>query len=411
MRRSTLLGRLLLAVAVLLALLLNTGTALAQPSPSQSYVMTGDGDKNYDKNNKKQQNQQQAPDPNPNCTLVVPPNPLSAAGLATPYELVATDKRNGECHEASDAQSAFVEATIIDRGTGHVTIYRPLVIDSGTRPAFPPIKPHIDGDDVVGIWFGYQGDTLTLAHAPMCVNGPRNSPFGQFAYCNADQFFAAAHAAITAGQLQVPALGTAQDGQPCPTTRDFSVVDQDQSDNVITRYVVEKNGTTRQDTGAPLAENEAFLNNGSDNALLNNFIQPALGCQPFQVPDQTAGGRMSSSLALNELQAELQPQPVALVPPADPMSLVDGKKNFTKNNLYRLGVNQQFSRIDNSKEYCQNLAGAGLNRIQLDQQFTKGQPSPDVAMAPDLLQFLVQRFQATLQNLGCPNGDPPKQDG
>src|SRR5947207_8358861 len=58
-----------------------------------------------------------AADPNPNCTLIVPANPLTAQGLATPYQLVATDRKAGDCHESNDAQSAFVEATIIDPAT------------------------------------------------------------------------------------------------------------------------------------------------------------------------------------------------------------------------------------------------------------------------------------------------------
>jgi hypothetical protein len=31
--------------------------------------------------------------------------------------------------------------------------------------------------------------------------------------------------------------GKARDGLPCPTVRDFAVVDQDQSDNVNTHYL------------------------------------------------------------------------------------------------------------------------------------------------------------------------------
>src|SRR5437667_10125252 len=41
-----------------------------------------------------------AADVNGDCTLIVPPNPLSAQGLATPYQLVATNPANGPCHEA-----------------------------------------------------------------------------------------------------------------------------------------------------------------------------------------------------------------------------------------------------------------------------------------------------------------------
>ena len=49
-------------------------------------------------------------DPDQNCTLIVPPAPLSAAGLATPYRFLATDRRAGACHESNANQSAFVEA-------------------------------------------------------------------------------------------------------------------------------------------------------------------------------------------------------------------------------------------------------------------------------------------------------------
>ncbi len=67
-----------------------------------------------------------------------------------------------------------------------------------------------------------------------CVNGGGNvfTFFGQYAYCNAPAFYAAVNNAIMLGQLIVPKLGIAADGGPCPTTRDFIVVDQDQSDNV-----------------------------------------------------------------------------------------------------------------------------------------------------------------------------------
>src|SRR5579871_6302904 len=44
---------------------------------------------------------------NVDCTLVVPANPLTAKGLATPYQLTATNAQQGACHEANTAQSAF----------------------------------------------------------------------------------------------------------------------------------------------------------------------------------------------------------------------------------------------------------------------------------------------------------------
>jgi len=168
-------------------------------------------------------------DPNPNCSLIVPADPLSAKGLATPYQLVATDRRQGACHESNDAQAAFVEAAVLNPATGAVSVYHPLVVDRGTQPAAAPVTPALPAGAVVGIWFGYNGDTLTLRGAPAaarCVNGLGGSLFGQYAYCNAPAFFTAANAAVTAKKLSVPAAQTGKDGLPCPTVRDFGVVDQ-----------------------------------------------------------------------------------------------------------------------------------------------------------------------------------------
>ena len=72
---------------------------------------------------------------NSNCTIIVPDDPLSAAGLATPYQLTATTPADGECHETNPNSSAFVQAAIIDLATGQISIYNPLVIDQNTTPA------------------------------------------------------------------------------------------------------------------------------------------------------------------------------------------------------------------------------------------------------------------------------------
>jgi site-specific DNA-cytosine methylase len=43
----------------------------------------------------------------------------------------------------------------------------------------------------------------------------------------------------------------AKDGQPCPTVRDFSLIDQDQSDNAVAQYLFDPNtGQTAQATAA-----------------------------------------------------------------------------------------------------------------------------------------------------------------
>src|SRR5436190_7096467 len=99
---------------------------------------------------------------NGDCTLIVPPQPLSAQGLATPYQLVATDPANGLCKESNKAQAAFVQGAVIDTATGQISIYNPLVIDQGTRPAATPLVPKLPANGVVALWFGFNGNNLTL---------------------------------------------------------------------------------------------------------------------------------------------------------------------------------------------------------------------------------------------------------
>src|SRR5580698_36819 len=63
---------------------------------------------------------------NVNCNIIVPANPLSAQGLATPYQLTGP---NGMSPAASGctmtnaaALGAFVQATIIDPATGALSV-------------------------------------------------------------------------------------------------------------------------------------------------------------------------------------------------------------------------------------------------------------------------------------------------
>ena len=356
-----------------------------------------------------------------NCTLAVPAAPLTAIGLATPYRLTATDNAAGACHEANANQSAFVEAAILDPAAGKISIYHPLVIDDGTQPAVAPARPALPPRAVVAVWFGFQANTLSLrakrfnrhrlllrflgGNANQCVNGTANSPFGQFAYCNAPAFFTAARTAIRAGALRVPALGTAHDGRPCPTTRDFSVVDQDQSDNLDTKYLALADGRTAQfsPTNQAQLSGATVLTNASDNGLLDRFVDPALGCQPFTAPDLSGGNTSTPALALNELQAAAdQAAPVALVPPNDPMAQINGQNSTAKTNLYRAGVDMApVTAADTGAAYCTNLGKIASTRLALDQQLLTNATSPDPAAGATLFDFLTQRLTASWTNLNC----------
>jgi hypothetical protein len=344
------------------------------------------------------------------CELLVPDAPLTAQGLAEPYQLAPP------CTESDPGQSAFVQATIIDTDTGKLSVYNPLVIDLGTKPAIKPTPPKLPAHAVVGIWFGFNGDNLTLAETDggtalgkgNCVNGLAGSIFGQFAYCNADRFFAAANAAVAAGKLAIPDIGTAKDGQPCPTTHDFGIVDQDQSDNVTTTYLFLKDGSVAQNTSAnqaKLAKQGAQVQaNGSDEGLISDFIQPTLGCKAFTAPDLADGGKPTTSLALNELQAAAhQAAPVALVPTNDPMTEVDGKANTQKTNIYRAGVGMPAidPKVETPKDYCQNLFTIGIDRTVLDRSLTEKVSSPDAGAATNLFTFLGQRLAGSFDELNC----------
>ena len=368
------------------------------------------------------QNTEAAADPNLNCSLVVPLNPLSAKGLATPYQLVATNDRRGACHEADAAQAAFVQASVVDPVTGKVSVYDPLVIDQGTKPAVAPVVPALPKNAAVGIWFGSNGDNLTLKSAQgslragACVNGLGNSMFTQFAYCNAPGFFAAANAAIKAGKLKVPPLGRGRDGNACPTTRDFTIVDQDQSDNVTSAYLIRGNKVA-QDTAANLAKlpNATVQVNGSDNLLLVQFVDQAVGCKPFEAPDLADNGTLTTSLGLDELQAAAdQGKPVALVPPNDPMVEVNGDVNLAKLNLYRQGVDMLPLRQAGNlaTTYCRSMVDLQPKRLQQDRNLTQQVASPDPGAGNNLFTFLAQRLSASFGNLGCGDliktGDPVK---
>jgi hypothetical protein len=350
--------------------------------------------------------------PNPDCSLIVPPNPLSAKGLSTPFQLIATDPNGGPCNETNSAQSAFVEAAIFDPATSQISIYHPLVIDVGTKPAVAPVVPTLPANATVALWIGFNGDNLTLTAADQrtlwnanCVNGLPGSIFTQVSYCNAPAFFKLANNAAINNTLKVPALGTAKDGQTCPTVRSFSVVDQDQSDNVATMYLVTSNGRIAQKTKANSAalQGATTILNPGDNSLLDYFVLPAIGCTPWLMPSLDDPGQMVPSQAVNELQAHLlQKTPVARIPSRDPMVEFAGEPNLTKDNLYRSGMDmpQASSSTFRTSPYCREMLRA-LPKMVLDQKMETNFRSIAPAAANNTFTFLAQRWVAAWGLLTC----------
>lgn len=360
------------------------------------------------------------------CILEVPNDPLKT-GLFKPW-YVSTSP----CSQTIAESAVFVEATILDTDTGNIYVYNPLVIDKGTKPAIDPIITELPVNNVVIINIGANSDSVKLVSdssgfgicysSPSsshknslacghCVNGIPNSIFGQVAYCNAINFFNKLNELKTRGIIVIPPIGVTVLGDPCPTVRSFVVVDQDQSDNVLTEYILTSDMKVAQD----YPDNRNILNvtkiikNGSDNRLLSNFIAKAIGCETFSAPDIFLPSIRKYSMTLNEIQAgllDVNDPTVALTPSIDPMCLVDGVQSLEKTNAYRLGLNQPILKALNQQDninYCNSLVNIAVPFfIKYQTQFSNFN-SPDINIGDNLLNFLCNRLIGSWDQLNCKN--------
>jgi hypothetical protein len=172
-----------------------------------------------------------------------------------------------------------------------------------------------------------------------------------------------------------------------------------------------QDGKLAQDTAATASQfaGSAVLANGSDNRLVAIAMDSALGCTPWKAPDLADPGQMVTAEPLNELQAAMyQAAPVALVPSGDPMTLVNGKPNLVKQNLYRVGVDQPWVRsaaeaTAQNRAYCQHLMTDAPKRIQQDQAWTESASSLDSGVANSLYTFLAARLSVSIgsDELNC----------
>ena len=342
-----------------------------------------------------------------NCTVSVPANPLTAAGLASPWVL-----GDGCTWANGGTEGVFVEATILSPA-GQLEVYDPLVINQGTTPAVTPTPPTIAAGSQVIISAGFNGNALALVGAGAaqgnCIDAFGNSLINQTPQCNAANFYRMANAEIARGTLTVPATGTGKDGQACQTTRAFGLIDQDQSDNVVASYLFDPaTGQTAQATAANKMNAAATIeSNGSDNGLLNNFVDVALGCTPFTAPNPTNPNGASGSQALDELSARAnQKGTIARLPVNDPQLLVGGQFSIGKTNAYRIETDQRplfTSAQQNAARYCQNMVNLQTPRLKLDAAMETGTASPVPALGNNLANFLAARESASFGNLNCQN--------
>ena len=345
-----------------------------------------------------------------NCTVSVPANPLTAQGLASPWVL-----GDGCTWANGGTEGVFIDATIL-APNGQLQVYDPLVINQGTTPAVAPTPPTIAAGSQVILSVGFNGNALALVGPGVrqgnCIDAFGNSLINQTPQCNAANFYRMANAEIARGTLTIPAAGTGKDGQACQTTRDFALIDQDQSDNAVAHYLF--NPATGQSAQATAANQAAMANatieaNGSDNGLLDGFVDPALGCTPFTAPNATNPAGASASQALNELSArQNQKGTVALLPVNDPQLLVGGQFSIGKTNAYRIETDQPLLAANtntsrNAARYCQNMVNLQTPRLKLDAAMETGTASPVPALGNNLANFLAARESASFGNLNCQN--------
>src|SRR5690348_14782961 len=112
-----------------------------------------------------------------NCTVSVPANPLTAQGLATPWEL-----GDGCTWANGGTEGVFIDATILSPD-GQLQVYNPLVIDQGTKPAVAPVAPTIAPGSQVILSVGYNGGALALVGPGIrqgnCIDALGNSLINQ----------------------------------------------------------------------------------------------------------------------------------------------------------------------------------------------------------------------------------------
>ena len=343
-----------------------------------------------------------------NCTVTVPARPLSAKGLATPWVL-----GDGCTWANGDTEGVFIDATILSP-RGKIQVYNPLVITEGTTPEVAPTPPTIARGSQVILSVGFNGNALALvgrgARQGNCLDALGNSLVNQTPQCNAANFYRMANFEIAAGLLKIPAAGIGKDGQACQTTRDFALIDQDQSDNAVASYLFNPaTGQTSQATAANQANltGDTAETNGSDNGLLDKFVDPALGCTPFTAPNSTNPAGASASQALNELSArQNQKSPIALLPVNNPQLLVNGQFSLGKTNMYRIETDQRLLPFNtnttrNAAQYCQDMINIAAPRLKLDAPMETGTASPVPDLGDNLADFLAARLSGSFDNLNC----------
>jgi hypothetical protein len=141
---------------------------------------------------------------------------------------------------------------------------------------------------------------------------------------------------------------------------------------------------------------------------LDVFIDGALGCIPWMVPNLGDPGALVPALPLNELQAKkFQAPPIAQIPLGNPFALdppFTGRESLRQVNQYRLGVNQR--QVHNPEDasttkYCRKMRAVQPKKLFRDKSTFTAFRSPDSTVADTLFTFMLQRYVGSYEILKC----------
>ena len=191
------------------------------------------------------------------------------------------------------------------------------------------------------------------------------------------------------------------------------MIDQDQSDNVTTIYLLNPaTGQTAQDTTANAANltGAQKLVNGSDNALIDDFLDPTLGCTPFMAPDLGNNDTPATLAGARRTSGGQEPAEGRRPGAGERRDDAGRQRNLdpAKTNLYReevgqAPINSQNNRNDSPVNYCQNMVNIQTPFLAANQALLASGQSPVPAVGDNLLTFMANRLNMSFTNLGCQN--------
>jgi hypothetical protein len=180
---------------------------------------------------------------------------------------------------------------------------------------------------------------------------------------------------------------------------------------VTTEYLLNPlTGQTAQDTtsNAGNMAGATLLQSRSDNTILDQFLDPLLGCTPLQAPDLADNDQPASSQALDEILAgAYQPKIAALAPENEKLLLGgDGALDPAKTNAYRAEFGQapvgsQTDPTSDPPMYCQNLVDIQTPFLAANRRLLAAGQSPATATGNTLLTYMADRLSQSFTALGC----------